>query len=58
MNNFFNKYKIYKLIIFISLAVFCLCSILIFFEFNKSKKINNITFYSFLNNIKKINYEN
>ena len=53
MNNFFNKYNIFKLIIITSLVVFCFCSFLIFVEFNKIKKTNNnITFFSFLNNIK------
>ena len=51
MNNFFNKYNIFKLIIITSLVVFCFCSFLIFVEFNKIKKTNNnITFFSFLNN--------
>ncbi len=52
MNNLLNKYNIYKLIIIISLAVFFSCSILILIEYNKLKKIKNITFFSFLNNSK------
>ena len=53
MNDLFNKYNILKLIIIISLVVFCFCSFLIFVEFNKIKKTNNnITFFSFLNNSK------